>query len=225
MTISKPARIATATTRSCASPRPSPAADDSAEQLMINYNSALKVVNLGEPEASLILRKPRSPHGAGGADPVEPDRLDPRRRQPLGKHRIAGLSSDPGLDPRSLAIGLGPGRSRKRTRPIATRPAMSQPWPATAISRRSGTPSSSAPAPVTPTSWSSTWAACARSKGSSTFRARIAPTAASGISRSGPPPTADPGAARSPRGAGKTTQRLNMYPSPARRLATFSFAA
>ncbi len=35
---------------------------------MINYNSALKVVNLGEPEASLILRKPRSPHGAGGAD-------------------------------------------------------------------------------------------------------------------------------------------------------------
>ena len=39
------------------------------EQLMINYSSALKVVNLGEPEASLILRKPRSPHGAGGPDP------------------------------------------------------------------------------------------------------------------------------------------------------------
>ena len=29
------------------------------DQLMINFNSALKVVNLGEPEASLILRKPR----------------------------------------------------------------------------------------------------------------------------------------------------------------------
>jgi hypothetical protein len=39
------------------------------EQLMINYSSALKVVNLGEPEASLILRKPRSPHGAGGPEP------------------------------------------------------------------------------------------------------------------------------------------------------------
>ena len=42
--------------------------EDGIQQLMINYNSALKVVNLGEPEASLILRKPRSPHGQGGAD-------------------------------------------------------------------------------------------------------------------------------------------------------------
>jgi hypothetical protein len=41
----------------------------SSEQLMINYNSALKVVNLGDPEASLILRKPRSPQGQGGAEP------------------------------------------------------------------------------------------------------------------------------------------------------------
>jgi hypothetical protein len=41
----------------------------SGEQLMINYNSALKVVNLGEPESSLILRKPRSPEGQGGVDP------------------------------------------------------------------------------------------------------------------------------------------------------------
>ncbi len=52
-----------------------PAREASAEQLMINYNSALKVVNLGEPEASLILRKPRSPHGAGGADPSSPTGL------------------------------------------------------------------------------------------------------------------------------------------------------
>jgi cellulose synthase operon protein C len=43
--------------------------DFSSDQLMINYNSALKVVNLGDPEASLILRKPRSPQGQGGADP------------------------------------------------------------------------------------------------------------------------------------------------------------
>jgi hypothetical protein len=45
------------------------------EQLMINYNSALKVVNLGEPEASLILRKPRSPQGQGGADASSPTGL------------------------------------------------------------------------------------------------------------------------------------------------------
>ena len=42
---------------------------------MINYNSALKVVNLGEPEASLILRKPRSPQGQGGADAASPTGL------------------------------------------------------------------------------------------------------------------------------------------------------
>jgi hypothetical protein len=52
-----------------------PAGAESIEQLMINYNSALKVVNLGEPEASLILRKPRSPHGAGGADASSPTGL------------------------------------------------------------------------------------------------------------------------------------------------------
>ena len=52
-----------------------PAGEDGIQQLMINYNSALKVVNLGEPEASLILRKPRSPHGAGGADPGSPTGL------------------------------------------------------------------------------------------------------------------------------------------------------
>jgi HEAT repeat protein len=47
----------------------------SALQLMINYNSALKVVNLGEPESSLILRKPRSPQGQGGADVSSPTGL------------------------------------------------------------------------------------------------------------------------------------------------------
>ena len=45
------------------------------EQLMINYNSTLKVVNLGEPESSLILRKPRSPRGQGGADSASPTGL------------------------------------------------------------------------------------------------------------------------------------------------------
>jgi cellulose synthase operon protein C len=47
----------------------------SGEQLMINYNSALKVVNLGDPESSLILRKPLSPPGQGGADPASPTGL------------------------------------------------------------------------------------------------------------------------------------------------------
>jgi cellulose synthase operon protein C len=47
----------------------------SGEQLMINYNSALKVVNLGEPESSLILRKPRSPQGQGGSEPSSPTGL------------------------------------------------------------------------------------------------------------------------------------------------------
>jgi hypothetical protein len=45
------------------------------EQLMTNYNSALKVVNLGDPEASLILRKPRSPQGPGVADSSSPTGL------------------------------------------------------------------------------------------------------------------------------------------------------
>jgi hypothetical protein len=48
---------------------------DRVEDVMINYNSALKVVNLGDPEASLILRKPRSPHGAGGPDSSSPTGL------------------------------------------------------------------------------------------------------------------------------------------------------
>jgi hypothetical protein len=45
------------------------------DALVVNYNSALKVVNLGEPENSLILRKPRSPQGQGGADRSSPTGL------------------------------------------------------------------------------------------------------------------------------------------------------
>ena len=40
------------------------------DPLIVNYNSVLKVVNLGEPESSLILRKPRSSFGQGGPDPA-----------------------------------------------------------------------------------------------------------------------------------------------------------
>jgi hypothetical protein len=45
------------------------------DPLIVNYNSALKVVNLGDPESSLILRKPRSPQGQGGPDPASPTGL------------------------------------------------------------------------------------------------------------------------------------------------------
>lgn len=46
------------------------------EDLVIqNLNSALKVVNLGDPEQSLILRKPRSPQGQGSANAESPTGL------------------------------------------------------------------------------------------------------------------------------------------------------
>jgi len=51
------------------------AGDTSGGQLAINYNSALKVVNLGDPESSLLVRKPRSPQGQGGSEPASPTGL------------------------------------------------------------------------------------------------------------------------------------------------------
>jgi HEAT repeat protein len=45
------------------------------DQVMINYSSALKVVNLGDPESSLLVRKPRSPQGQGGPEPASPTGL------------------------------------------------------------------------------------------------------------------------------------------------------
>lgn len=45
------------------------------EQVLTNYRSTLKVINLGDPESSLILRKPRSPQGQGEADPSSPTGL------------------------------------------------------------------------------------------------------------------------------------------------------
>ena len=47
--------------------------DESA--LIVNYQAALKVINLGDPESSLLLRKPRSPQGQGGPDPSSPTGL------------------------------------------------------------------------------------------------------------------------------------------------------
>jgi HEAT repeat protein len=47
----------------------------SEELVQINYASALKVVDQGRPESSLLLRKPRSPYGQGELDPGGPTGL------------------------------------------------------------------------------------------------------------------------------------------------------
>jgi hypothetical protein len=52
-----------------------PGKEFSNDQIMGNYISALKVVNLGQPESSLLLRKPRSPQGQGGAESSSPTGL------------------------------------------------------------------------------------------------------------------------------------------------------
>ncbi|QEH37458.1 HEAT repeat protein [Aquisphaera giovannonii] len=45
------------------------------EEVLVNYRSALKVINVGRPESSLLLRKPRSPVGAGLPDASSPTGL------------------------------------------------------------------------------------------------------------------------------------------------------
>jgi hypothetical protein len=45
------------------------------DALAINYNSALKVIDMDQPDRSLILRKPLSPHGQGDPDPASPTGL------------------------------------------------------------------------------------------------------------------------------------------------------
>jgi cellulose synthase operon protein C len=45
------------------------------EALAVNYESALKVIDLDVPESSLLLRKPRSPHGDGTPDKSSPTGL------------------------------------------------------------------------------------------------------------------------------------------------------
>lgn len=44
---------------------PAPGKEVGPEGLVLNYSSVMKVINLGDPEQSLVLRKPRSPHGQG----------------------------------------------------------------------------------------------------------------------------------------------------------------
>ncbi|HMC64950.1 MAG TPA: discoidin domain-containing protein, partial [Gemmataceae bacterium] len=54
---------------------PAPGKAPAPEDVMLNYNSVLKVINLGDPEQSLILRKPRSPHGQGNESADSPTGL------------------------------------------------------------------------------------------------------------------------------------------------------
>ena len=150
-----PARIATPITRSSGSPRPTRPRGFSGEQLMINYNSALKVVNLGEPEASLILRKPRSPQGQGARRASQPDGLVSRRRAAVGKHRASRLTARSSTGSAKRRRSARPRTRTESSPPTATRPVTSRPRPATATSPRSGTPSSSARRPDIRTSWSS----------------------------------------------------------------------
>jgi HEAT repeat protein len=45
------------------------------DDLLVNYRSVLKVINRADPESSLLLRKPRSPQGQGGAEASSPTGL------------------------------------------------------------------------------------------------------------------------------------------------------
>ena len=114
-----------------------------ARQLMINYNSALKVVNLGEPEASLILRKPRSPQGTGGPIPSSPTGLTHVGGPQVGKPEHPAYRAI--LDwIREASIGRsGQADETELSRPTAMPRVMNRPRPATATCPRSGIPSSS----------------------------------------------------------------------------------
>ena len=94
------------------------------EALMINYNSLLKVINLGDPEASLLLRKPRSPLGLWSPDASSPTGLThvggprwegaehPSSRAILAWIREASAqaaSGSNGLEARPSADGYAPG--------------------------------------------------------------------------------------------------------------------
>jgi hypothetical protein len=54
---------------------PAPGKALTPDDILLNYNSVLKVINLGDPEQSLILRKPRSPHGQGNESADSPTGL------------------------------------------------------------------------------------------------------------------------------------------------------
>src|SRR5947209_5075107 len=68
---------------------PAPGKSLTSDEIMLNYNSMMKVVNLGDPEQSLVLRKPRSPHGQGNESADSPTGLTH-----VGGPRWEGTGSD-----------------------------------------------------------------------------------------------------------------------------------
>jgi HEAT repeat protein len=54
---------------------PAPGKTLTGDEILLNYNSVMKVINLGDPEQSLVLRKPRSPHGQGNESADSPTGL------------------------------------------------------------------------------------------------------------------------------------------------------
>jgi hypothetical protein len=60
------------------------------DDMLLNYSSVMKVINLGDPEQSLILRKPRSPHGQGNESADSPTGLTH-----VGGPRWEGTQSEP----------------------------------------------------------------------------------------------------------------------------------
>ncbi len=192
------------------------------DPLMVNYNSALKVVNLGEPESSLLLRKPRSPQGQGGSDPDSPTGLThvggprwdstehPAYRAILAWIREASLAAAQESHERFSADSYSPGYEPA----LASDGDLNTIWHTEFVGATPGYPHELNVRPRR----------CRRrSKGSSTSRDRSRPMDASGTSRSAFRKTARPGANRSPGGVGRTTRRSNMPPSPRRLPGTSSF--
>ncbi len=93
-----------------------PMGNSEGDALATNYQSALKALNLGDPESSLLFRKPRSPRGAGGLEGASPTGLThnggPRWEGPdhPAYRALRGWIDEPGGDlPRITADGYSPG--------------------------------------------------------------------------------------------------------------------
>jgi len=93
-----------------------PTGSSEGDALAANYQSALKALNLGDPESSLLFRKPRSPRGAGGLEGTSPTGLThnggPRweGEDHPAYRALRGWIDEPGGDsPRITADGYSPG--------------------------------------------------------------------------------------------------------------------
>jgi len=91
------------------------------DALAINYQSTLKSLNLGDPESSLLFRKPRSPRGAGGLEGTSPTGLThnggPRWEAGHPAYEaLRGWINEAGADPSEVKLsadGHAPGSEPK----------------------------------------------------------------------------------------------------------------